>query len=196
MKALHSLQARVLALALAAVSAAWIAAAVFTWREAQRELDELLDGHLAQAAALLVVQQAHEIDDDEHSEAPTLHRYAPKVAFQVWHKGELVARSANAPTQPMAEQRSGFASPTIDGERWRVFAARGAKQRTQIYVGEQLASRESILAALLRGLVAPMLLALPVIALLLWWAVRRGLLPLRRLSAAIAAREPRALQPI
>jgi two-component system sensor histidine kinase QseC len=195
-KALRSLQARVLALALAAVSAAWIAAAVFTWREAQRELDELLDGHLAQAAALLVVQQAHEIDDDERSEAPTLHRYAPKVAFQVWHKGELVARSANAPTQPMAEQRSGFASPTIDGERWRVFAARGAKQRTQIYVGEQLASRESILAALLRGLVAPMLLALPVIALLLWWAVRRGLLPLRRLSAAIAAREPRALQPI
>lgn len=196
MRPLRSLQARVLALALAAVSMAWIAAAVFTWREAQHELDELLDGHLAQAAALLVVQQAHEIDDDEHSEAPTLHRYAPKVAFQVWRQGTLVARSANAPTQPMAAVRSGFASPTIAGERWRVFAARGAKQRTQVYVGEQLDSRESILAALLRGLVAPMLLALPVIALLLWWAVRRGLLPLRRLSQAIAAREPRTLRPI
>jgi two-component system sensor histidine kinase QseC len=193
---LRSLQARVLALALTVVSVAWIAAAVFTWREAQQELDELLDGHLAQAAALLVVQQAHEVDDDERGEAPTLHRYAPKVAFQVWHEGELMARSANAPTQPMADIRRGFASPTLAGERWRVFATRGAKRDTQVYVGEQLDSRESILTALLRGLVAPMLLALPAIALLLWWAVRRGLLPLRRLSQAITAREPRALQPI
>ena len=176
------MQGRLLVWVLGTVTAAWLAAAAFTWVDVRHELDELLDGHLAQAAALLVVQQAHEIDDDERSEAPTLHRYAPKVAFQVWHKGELVARSANAPTQPMAEQRSGFASPTIDGERWRVFAARGAKQRTQVYVGEQLASRESILAALLRGLVAPMLLALPAIALLLWWAVRRGLLPLRTVA--------------
>ena len=193
---MRSLQARVLALALAAVGAAWLAAAVITWREARHELDELLDGHLAQAAALLVVQQAQEIDDDEHGEAPTLHRYAPKVAFQVWHEGELVARSANAPAQPMADIRSGFASPTLAGERWRVFATGGARHRTQVYVGERMDSRDSILSALLRGLVAPMLLALPAIALLLWWAVRRGLLPLRRLSQAIAAREPRALQPI
>jgi hypothetical protein len=33
-------------------------AAVSTWFDVQHELDELLDGHLAQAAALLVVQQA------------------------------------------------------------------------------------------------------------------------------------------
>jgi two-component system sensor histidine kinase QseC len=29
-----------------------------TWLDVRHELDELLDGHLAQAAALLVVQQA------------------------------------------------------------------------------------------------------------------------------------------
>ncbi len=193
---LRSLQARVLALALAAVSVAWIAAAVFTWREAQHELDELLDGHLAQAAALLTMQPVDELEDDDRTEAPTLHRYAPKVAFQVWHERELVARSANAPHEPMTQERRGFSTPTIAGERWRVFATRGGKHDTQVYVGEQLESRASILDALLRGLVAPMLLALPGIALLLWWAVRRGLLPLRRLSEAIAAREPRALQPI
>ncbi len=196
MTALRSLQARVLALALAAVGVAWIAAAVFTWREAQHELDELLDGHLAQAAALLAMQPVDELEDDDRTEAPTLHRYAPKVAFQVWHERELVARSANAPSEPMAQERRGFSSSTIAGERWRVFATRGAKHRTQIYVGEQLESRASILNALLRGLVAPMLLALPGIALLLWWAVRRGLQPLRRLGEAIAAREPRALQPL
>src|SRR5690606_27814662 len=92
----RSLQARVLVLALASMLAVWLAAAAFTWREAQGELDELLDGHLAQAAALLIVRQVDEIEepeDDERIDAPALHRYAPKVAFQVWRKGELVARS-------------------------------------------------------------------------------------------------------
>ncbi len=199
MKPLRSLQARVLAGVLASVTLVWLAAAAFTWHEAQDELDELLDGHLAQAAALLILRQVDDIEepeDDERIDAPTLHRYAPKVAFQVWHKRELAARSANAPTAPMADIRSGFATTKIAGERWRVFAARGRDRDVQVYVGEELESRESILESLLRGLVAPMLVALPLMALLLWWAVRRGLLPLRRLSTAIAAREPRALQPI
>ncbi len=199
MKLPRSLQARVLALALASVVAVWLAAAAFTWHEAQGELDELLDGHLAQAAALLIVRQVDEIEapeDDERVDAPALHRYAPKVAFQVWRKRELVARSANAPTTPMAEIQRGFATTKIAGERWRVFAAPGRDRRVQVYVGEELDSRESILEGLLQGLIAPMLIALPLLALLLWWAVRRGLLPLRRLSQAIAEREPRTLQPI
>lgn len=196
MKPLRSLQARLLALVLATVSVVWLAAAVITWRDAQHELDELLDGHLAQAAALLVVQQVHELEDDEQLDAPELHRYAPKVAFQVWHEGMLVTRSSNAPAGPMARVARGFETPTIAGERWRVFVARGAERDVQVYVGERLDSRESILKGLLRGLVGPMLLALPLMALLLWWAVRRGLLPLRRLGTAIAGREPRTLQPI
>ncbi len=199
MRLLRSLQARVLALALASVVGVWLAAAAFTWREAQDELDELLDGHLAQAAALLIVRQVDDIEgpeDDERVDAPALHRYAPKVAFQVWRKGELVARSANAPATPMAEIQRGFADATIAGERWRVFAAQGRDRRMQVFVGEELDSRNAILRGLLRGLIAPMMVALPVLALLLWWAVRQGLLPLRRLGRAIAEREPRELRPI
>jgi two-component system sensor histidine kinase QseC len=195
----RSLQARVRVLALASMLAVWLAAAAFTWHEAQGELDELLDGHLAQAAALLIVRQVDEIEepeDNERIDAPALHRYAPKVAFQVWRKGELVARSANAPSTPMAEVPRGFATAKIAGERWRVFPAQGRDRRVQVYVGEELDSRESILEGLLQGLIAPMLVALPVLALLLWWAVRRGLLPLRRLSRAVGEREPQALQPI
>ena len=195
MKLPRSLQARVLVLALASVVAVWLAAAAFTWHEAQGELDELLDGHLAQAAALLIVRQVDEIEapeDDERIDAPALHRYAPKVAFQVWRKGELVARSANAPSTPMTEVRRGFATARIAGERWRVFAAQGRDRRVQVYVGEELDSRESILEGLLRGLIAPMLVALPVLALLLWWAVRQGLLPLRRIGRATRVRDHRA----
>jgi two-component system sensor histidine kinase QseC len=106
----HSLQGRLLALVLAVVASVWAVAAVATWLDVSHELDELLDGHLAQAAALLVVQQSQEIEDDETLDAPTLHKYAPKVAFQVFHEGQLVMRSANAPAAPMVAAHEGFKS--------------------------------------------------------------------------------------
>lgn len=195
----RSLQGRVLALVMGLVAAVWVATAVTTWLDARHELDELLDGHLAQAAALLVVQQAGEIEEHHDVRTPALHRYAPKVAFQVFHEGRLVLESENAPRHPMLDPdgfREGFRTVTIDGVRWRVFATRGSERDVQVYVCEQVRSRDSILWAVLEGALWPMALALPLLALALWWAVHRGVAPLRRLGSALARRDPRALEPV
>nr|WP_316644643.1 ATP-binding protein [uncultured Roseateles sp.] len=197
----RSLQGRLLVTVLAAVTLIWLATAVLTWLDARHELDELLDGHLAQAAALLVVQQAHELDEgDTAVDAPSLHRYAPKVAFQVFHEGRLAQRSANAPAEPMVRPgsgfRTGFDTVLIAGADWRVFAAYGAERDIQVYVGEQRSSRAAILRAVLRGLLWPLLLALPLLALLVAWAVHRGVAPLRRLGAGLAQRQAQALHPV
>lgn len=196
-----SLQGRLLALVLAVVVGVWLVTAAMTWFDASHELDELLDSHLAQAAALLVVQQTHEIEDDGGGiDAPTLHRYAPKVAFQVFHEGRLVLRSANAPSVPMVEPgqgiKTGFVTVQIGGMAWRVFAAYGAERDVQVYVGEQASSRASILWAVLRSTLWPMVVALPLLALAVWWAVYRGVAPMRRLGRALAERQPQALQPL
>ena len=66
----------------------------------------------------------------------------------------------------------------------------------QVFVGEQLASRRSILWAVLRGTLWPLAVALPLLALLAWWAIRRGLLPLRRLGEVLALRQADSLQPV
>ncbi|MBL8350213.1 MAG: two-component sensor histidine kinase [Burkholderiaceae bacterium] len=114
----RSLQGRLLAGLIAAVVLVWLATAMTTWVDVRDELDELLDGHLAQAAALLVVQQAREFEDDDHPlDAPQLHRYAPQVAFQVFHEGRLAMRSANAPVAPMvALEATRAARPSHDDE--------------------------------------------------------------------------------
>ena len=198
----RSLQARILVLVLGLLGLVWASAAALTWWDARHELDELLDGHLAQAAALLVVQQAGEGEDDDHGglDAPQLHRYAPRVAFQVFHEGALVQRSSNAPLQPMRPgavgRVSGFETVELQGELWRVFATTGAERDVQVYVGEAIAARESILRALLRGTLAPLALALPLLGLAAWWAVRQGLKPLRRLSQDLAGRQPDALEAV
>ncbi|WP_430869737.1 ATP-binding protein [Cupriavidus basilensis] len=172
-----------------------------TWFDARHELDELLDSHLAQAAALLVVQQAHEIDGDgEGVDAPSLHRYAPKVTFQVFHEGRLALRSANAPAVPLVERdkgfKTGFATVQIGGVTWRVFATHGGERDVQVYVGEQASSRASILWAVLRSTLWPIGLALPLLAIAVWWAVYQGVAPMRRLGRALAERPAQALHPV
>ena len=196
----RSLQGRLLLLVLAVVSGVWLVTAATAWLDVRHELDELLDGHLAQAAALLVVQQTQEVDDDSRSlDAPTLHRYAPKVAFQVFHQDRLMLRSANAPTEPMVVSRhleTGFETVQIGGVAWRVFAAQGAAHDVQVYVGEEISSRGSILWAVLRSALWPAALALPLLALAVWWAVYLGVKPLRRLGHTLAERQPQALDPL
>src|SRR5574343_1408960 len=85
-----SIQGRLLALVLGAVLLLWSAVAALTWFDAQHELDELLDSHLAQSAALLLARQWEDDEDGEHRgregrgdrreradrETPLLHRYA------------------------------------------------------------------------------------------------------------------------
>ncbi|GAB3417261.1 ATP-binding protein [Massilia agilis] len=201
MNAKGSLQGRLLRLVLGVVAVAWLVALAATWRDAQDELDELLDSHLAQAAALLVVQQSTSFGDEGHqADAPLLHRYAPKVAFQVYHEGRLAARSANAPAEPMTGSREhrndGFTTVRLAGATWRVFATHGAENDVQVYVGEQLDSRYAISLAVLRSALWPLAVMLPLLALALWWAIRTGLLPLQRLGQALAQRRPAALEPL
>jgi len=199
-----SLQGRLLAGLLGTVVLVWLAAAAATWLDMQHELDELLDGHLAQAAALLVVQASHDIGeiDDHHDggrrmDAPQLHRYGPRVAFQVWHEGRLALRSANAPAAPMVPgARQGFHAARFGGDDWRVFIAQGAEHDVQVFVGEQRASRDDILLAMLRGMLWPLALALPALALAIWWVVQRATAPLRALGHGLATRDPQALAPV
>lgn len=196
-----SLQGRLLIVLIGMVIAVWTLIVSLTWFDARHELDELLDSHLAQGAALLIAQQTREAGEEEHDlDSPVLHRYAPKVAFQVFHEGHLTMRSANAPTSPMIQfethQSGSFASVAINGEMWRVFVAQGGDRDVTVIVGEQMASRLSILRAVLRSMLWPMILALPLLTGAAWWAVSRGLSPLRGLAHTLMQRHPRSLQPL
>jgi two-component system sensor histidine kinase QseC len=195
-RGLKSLQARLLVPLLALLTAVWLAILLTTWLDVQHELDELLDGHLAQAAALLVTQQVGESDHESVEDAPSLHKYAPRVMFQVFHEGRLMLRSANAGATPMSAQGPGFSTERIGRDVWRVFATTGVENDVQVYVGELSESRDEILIAVLQGVMWPLAFALPLLALLGWWAVRKGLAPLRQLSHLLGQRRPQALEPL
>ncbi len=193
-----SLQQRLLTRTLGAVLVVWVATAAFVWYEAQHEVDELLDAHLAQSAALLVVQQnATPHDDELLLDAPTLHKYAHRVAYQVFDEDRLVMHSPNVGHLPMAQHKQGFETIIRDGgQSWRVFAAPGRRHDVQIYVAERVDSRDEILNAVLRGFLPPLTIALPLLLIGVWWNVRSGLQPLQRLRQALLSRDTQTLTPV
>jgi two-component system, OmpR family, sensor histidine kinase QseC len=212
----RSLQTRVLLLAMGAAGVLWVCVAAVTWLDTRHELDELLDAHLAQSAALLVAQQVGEYEEEHDRQegykhkreyqneygidAPTLHRYSPRVTFQVFHEGRLSLRSVNAPIDPLvppSEMKTNeFRNIRIAGKPWRVFVTRGAKSDIVVLVGENLQSRGGILAAILRTTLGPLLLGMPLLALALWFSVRRGLLPLKQLSSSLSRRNADDFSPL
>ena len=194
-RAPRSLQTRLLTTVLALVLGVWSLAAALAWRETRHEVNELLDAHLAQTAALLRLQPLDEIDEKQLNEAPDLDRHQPHVVFQLWHEDQLLARSASAPQQPLTQRRKrGFADSEVEGRAWRVFVTPGRERDVRILVGERQSVRDEIVLASLTSILKPMLWALPLLALGIWWAVRGSVQPLGRLGNAVAARQPQSLE--
>jgi two-component system sensor histidine kinase QseC len=191
------MKGRLLAGVLAAVAVIWLVTAVVSYLDARRELDELLDAHLVQAAALLVAQASHELEEIEMEHAPNVHRYGQRVVFQIWERGRVLRlHSADAPNERLSERLEGFSDADVGGRRWRVFSTWGRKQRFLIQVGEERAARERLAATIGMNFLKPMVVALPLLGLLVWLGIRWGTRPLASLGAQVMQRDPSNLAPL
>jgi len=190
-----SLQARLLVLVLAATVLVWSITVALTWRDARHEIDELLDGHLAQAASLLIVQVAGGVEEIDLEHAPLLHKDARKVAFQVWdRRGRLRLHSLNAPNEPLGSGAEGLAEYTVEGRRWRVFTAWDPSGDYLVEVGERVEVRDELTQEMIGALLLPLLLALPMLGLAIWLAIRGALRPLSGLAREVGERAPDRLE--
>lgn len=204
---MNSLRAKLLVLLLAIISAAWLATAVFIYFDAHHEIDELFDAQLAQSARVLLAQAGHDLhdlkdvrDDDDGiatEMAGAGHKYERKIAFQVRDEhGRLLLRSASAPAEPLAAQEGGFADAVIAGTLWRIYTLQDEEGEIRVQVGERHSVRNELAASVAQRLLLPLGITLPVLALLIWFAVGKGLSPLRRIGSEVAQRDPANLAPL
>ncbi|RYF83393.1 MAG: HAMP domain-containing protein [Comamonadaceae bacterium] len=191
-----SLQLRLARLLLGLFAVVWMGSTALAWFDARHEVEEILDSHLAQAAALLVAQPSG-ASTATRIDTPLLHRYAGKTALQVWADGTLRLRSATAPITPLAPDAApGFHTVRVGEQLWRVFVTPGGAAGQQVQVGQAMHARDDVLWAMFRSTVWPLLLALPLLGLGIWAVVRHALRPLRELGQALHARQPDALHPV
>jgi two-component system sensor histidine kinase QseC len=108
--------------------------------------------------------------------------------------GSIMLRDAVAPELPLTT--AGFVDIDLDGMSWRVYRLTDAQSGLTVQVGERHAFRDELIRYITRNTLMPLLVALPVLAMLIWIVVGRALAPLQRLTHGISRRDPAALEPI
>lgn len=192
-----SLRSRLLWVLLPATTLIWLVAGVVSYLQASHEAVEMLDGQLAQTARLLAARYQERREGQSPSvveEAVDLgmarHPYEYPMEFQIWDKqGRLRLRSGNAPALALSDT-AGYRDIHHGGQPWRMLSAWGPDRMFQIQVAQSLAERERVALEVAVQVGLPIVLALPLLAVILYLAVRRAMRPLDRLAAGVAARSP------
>ncbi|MFC6049379.1 histidine kinase dimerization/phospho-acceptor domain-containing protein, partial [Methylobacterium hispanicum] len=96
--------------------------------------------------------------------------------------------STGAPERRLTDAPAGFSQREVDGETWRVFTVEDADKGVRVIVGDRLGLRERLVTDLIMGLVTPAILMVPLLGMLIWASLGRGLRPLRLMARDLAGR--------
>jgi two-component system sensor histidine kinase QseC len=181
--------------------------AAFSFRRTSAEMAQLSDARLAEAAHTIAAIIQHAgietfagregimVPVRKRSELRAAGEVATNesvVGFQVFDRqGHLVLGTTNLMTLPATpEDGSAYHDLKKQHHVWRTFNYVDPASQYVIRVADRYDSREEIVHTLWLEHGLPFLLGLPVLALLVGWAVGRGLGPLATLTSALSLREP------
>jgi two-component system sensor histidine kinase QseC len=123
--------------------------------------------------------------------------YERQLSCQIWSlDGRLVARSSGAPNERLSDHPNGFSEQVVNGETWRVYAVEDATKGIRVMVGDRLGLRERLVTDLIKGLLAPTLLIIPLLGLLIWTSLGRGLRPLQNMAEELRKRDAEDMRAI
>lgn len=193
-----SLRGRLFALLLGATGIVWLCAVAWIGFGSRSELEHVLDTRL-QEAARMVHSMVASGNVNASPPLPALEdtAYERQLSCQIWSlDGRLVARSSGAPDQNLAEDREGYADRNVGGEIWRVYTIIDHQKGVRVAVGDRIGLRDRLVRDILAGLIGPAVLIAPLLGLLIWLALARGLAPLKSVADEIAGRDGEDMRPI
>lgn len=182
--------------ALGALLVVWAAFVFVGYRTGVHEADELTDGQLASAVALLLGYRGgdlasrsgpHSIGLPASTELKS-HDYQQSLSVVVWDTAGQVLSHTGAAPLPAFDRTEGFANLMLGPQRteWRAFSRWDpATPQRKLMVLLSLQERDALAADIAGQIAEPGLWLLPVIAIALGLAIRRGLKPLHRLSQEV-----------
>ena len=179
---MNSIRRTLLVGLLATVVAAGALVALGVYRSAYEQANELFDYQLQQMGIAL---------RDRVFEGGGRALDAEDFLIQVWRPDGTIAFVSSARIAPPVLAPRGLSTVTAESGDWRVYRVDAQSQIVQVAQPMRLRSDRAAKAAL--RVLVPILVALPLLAALVWLVVGRGLAPLTGLARSLAARGPRAL---
>lgn len=119
------------------------------------------------------------------------------LEFQwVNNDGTLLARSAAMPDTVLVSLEEGFRYFNFNNYRWHLLVTASSDKQSWYIVAERDDQRYRLAESMILQAVYPMVLALPLIALIIWWVAGVGLRPVAKLARELRQREATDLHPL
>lgn len=202
---MRSIRSRLLVMLLGATLVLWLIAVALSYRDARQELGKLFDAQLSESAKVILAQASHDArelrDADEARErfAHTLeHPYEQQLHFRIRdRRGRTLYESSEEKLpESIGVSEDGFADLTLHGARWRVLLLTDREAGLRIEMCQRYDARSGLAAAVARNMLLPMIVSLPLLALLIWLATSRAVAPLERVADGFRKRRPDDLRPV
>ncbi|ESQ82537.1 hypothetical protein AEAC466_16865 [Asticcacaulis sp. AC466] len=184
-----------------------LAVGTLAWLTADDEIVEIYDSQLVNSATVLwsLTRDGapHSAVALEESDLPlnkadrkALKIYAKWRSFRVWRDDQLVRRSGYLPNPAAPPLPAGFVDRYINGIYWRTYTLYVPDDKVVVEVSEMARARNLLIERVVRDLLIPLLIALPLLMLAIWLGIKWGLRDLQDFARAVRSRSSRDLSPI
>lgn len=152
-----------------------------------KEVGRLFDEQLIDIAKLIA--------NFPHQQTEQHVALSDNLAFQIFQQQQLVQHSSNTPTSAIVDLSPGFSYTSFNGYRWRSYVQKINKHK-YIIVAERVDLQYSLAEEIIVKAVYPAVISIPIIGLLIWLIITRGLKPLSDLAAKLRLKKTQDLSPL
>lgn len=181
-----SIQRYLLITILSIVTLASFSAALQGYKASREKLTSIFDKELKSFAIAL----AH----SPLAEGKTVASFESIFAYQVFSHGQLRVKSDNAPVTMISTHSTGYQNSSFLGTRWRLFIY--DEHNVRVIVAQPVEQRIASVEQVLLDAILPIVYAIPIIGLLVFFAINRSLKPLSSLSTQLKQKNADDLTPV
>jgi len=188
----HSIRKHLLTYLIIALLISSAVIATITYMVASEELDELYDKNMKQLTEALIKQ--HNDYEFINSKANKLQKKLhgeEEFLIQVWDSQGKIIYTSHPPIKYPRQDALGYGFSDFENEIWRYYSAK--EKNFTIQLSQVMDSRQEAIVEISGEFLIPLLLQIPLLGLLIWFVVGRGLKPLNDISQAINTRNPQAM---
>ncbi|HEY0803127.1 MAG TPA: ATP-binding protein [Steroidobacteraceae bacterium] len=198
----YSLRRRLVWAVILAVTLVLVVLGISIQTAIKRSSGQEFDERLALQARVILAYADHEYAETGSvlSEAAlgSNSKQAQEVIYQVWTtNGTAVRRSDGAPVAPLVPlTRDGFVDVRFANTDWRAYTLASHNAPVLVQIAELVSHRNLIAARARAAVLIPMLVALPLLAALVWWLTTAALRPVDKLARDIRDRSSGDVAPL
>ncbi len=169
------MQNQLLKLIISVVTLATFVAALHGYNNSQDKLEDMFDRELATIANFILSQTTHS------AERTSPDYQNGDIVYQVLDRDHHVLfASDNTPQKAITQQTSGFSEHNFSSKRWRTFSAHN--EQFAVIVAQSINYRRKAAQTALMSTILPLVIALPLIGIMIFYVVKKTIKPLKQLS--------------